>query len=128
MVDEQVLCNCTRGEDLHFGDCLIKFYKREKALYEGWCRDKDNYPDNFNHLIEMTFSRFEFIREPVPNQVYLFDSLVKVNREFLFECYKRYKQTKMEIILIEERVIFLERQYDTLRDHFVDYQAHPLNG
>ena len=116
---ERVLCDCTRGVGLHFDDCLFKFYEREKAIYEGWSKDKTNYSDSFNELIERRHSRFYFIREPEPIQVYYFDSLVKTNLEFLFDSYKRYKQTKYDIILIEGRLVFLERQYDTLRSHFV---------
>ena len=116
---ERELCDCARGEgDLHFDDCLLKFYEREKAIYGGWCKDKVDYTDNFNELIEYSYSRFDFIREPIPIQVNCFDSLVKVNSEFLLESYKRYKQSKCPIILIEGRVVFLERQYDMLRSHF----------
>ena len=118
-VDGEELCNCERGGDSHFGDCLFKFYQREKDIYEGWSRDKVSYEDNFNELIELSYSRFENIRELEANQVNLFDSLVKVNRECLLNSYKRYKQINFDIKLIEGRLVFLERQYDTLRSYFV---------
>ena len=126
MEDECDLCNCSRGGGLHMDDCLVSFYRREKSVYEGWCRDKDNYPDNFNHFIEdaLMRGRQPFV-VPEANQIYYFDSLVQ---EYTFQCYKRYKQSKMDMILAEERIVFLEDQYDTLKDHFIDWHANPLNG
>ena len=114
---EGELCDCTRGVGLHFDDCLFKFYERERVIHEGWSKDKVDYTDNFNELIVYSYSRFDF--GPIPSQVNNFDSLVRVNSEFLLESYKRYKQSNYSLNLIEGRLVFLERQYDTLRSHFV---------